>query len=320
MQRALRVLALSVVAVSGCDDAAECSDGELRYSGRPPRRLFSYDTSCRKDCFSQPRSNASCEQVCGKRKLARPPGLILDDRTLMLFDLESLEPGRGLVYQFGYLDEAGGTAPEGWTYFSAGPQAYLSDQLDSTARFMMWAWVTEFGTDCAGRPGTCESGEHCVEVGEAFYCARNCVAASEGRDPCEPGRSCLVDDQGARACDGGGCGLQCASSAVCGAGLVCSPQSTCVPRTACLIDGPIELVGERYVSMAPTGDAAQVAPGRLEVHEISAPDAVIYGTFYLAWETATGQPQGQVAGCFNLEMGEPDVEGGKIRRVLSPND
>jgi hypothetical protein len=57
-------------------------------------------------------------------------------------------------------------------------------------------------------------------------------------------------------------------------------------------------------------------PGRLEVLDVD--DDRIAGRFYLSYESLTGQPQGQVNGCFDLSIGAPIDIGGDTVRVLSP--
>lgn len=145
-QARLGVLGLALVmSLAACDDTqVVCEAGELRYSGRPPRELFAQDESCRDDCFSLPSGvcDASCPDVA-----TVPTGAIVGGRTLILADDDSPGDERALAFVFGYEDEAGGTAPDTWSFFLAGPQTYLADQIDSTARFVMGAGVYSTATN-----------------------------------------------------------------------------------------------------------------------------------------------------------------------------
>lgn len=134
--------ALSAVLLAGgvaCDGSPvpECAAGQVRYAGRPPPRLFSYDRTCRADCFSFP--SGACDRECEEIELNEQAGGLLaaNDRLLALSDAVSLGDSRALVYAFSFYDEAGGEAPDGWSFLTAGPASYQSDQVFGTARFII---------------------------------------------------------------------------------------------------------------------------------------------------------------------------------------
>ncbi len=129
----------------GCDSMPTCSSGEVRYEGRPPRRLFAYDRSCRGNCFTFP--SAGCDESCESIDLDQPTGAVIDRRNLILADTENVGIGKALIYSFEYVDEAGGSAPVGWGIVDAGPRTYLSNQLDGTARFVMDTMVADVDID-----------------------------------------------------------------------------------------------------------------------------------------------------------------------------
>ena len=198
-----------------------CDPGEVRYSGRPPRKLFAYDKTCRDDCFSLPR-DSSCDPECSDVHLESPTGVLTNDRSLILLDTESLGQPKALAYAFGYLDETGGDAPQGWGFLAAGPQTYLSDERDGTARFVIETQVIE------------------VE-----------------------------------------------------------PDPT----------------GDLWVAAAVVSEVIESRPGRVEI--LTADDTQLVGRFFLGYETTTGQPQGEVLGCFNLGLSEPIAGQGTSYRVLT---
>ncbi|MEE8410795.1 MAG: hypothetical protein V3T05_14440 [Myxococcota bacterium] len=224
------VCGLVVTSALGCDAIPKCKAGTVRYVGRPPRRLFSYDRSCRGNCFTFP--SGGCDESCDEVDLRQPVGAILDRRNLIIADTESVGPGKALLYSFQYVDEAGGSAPVGWGIVDAGPRTYLSNQLDGTARFVMDTMVAE------------------VEVVD-------------------------VGDQ---------------------TGVV-------------TVLGDIEMVEI-------VGETLRADPGRLEVTRVSSDS--IAGRFFLGYETATGQPQGEVIGCFNLSVADAVSVGGLDYQVLAP--
>ncbi len=129
--------------VGACKDSMpQCRPGELRYDGRPPESMFAYDHSCRADCFSFP--DGSCDADCGEVQVGDPAGALLaDDRQLVLADASSLGGDKALIHTFTYEDEAGGTAPEGWTFLAAGPGTYVSNRVEGTARFRIDTTVAQ---------------------------------------------------------------------------------------------------------------------------------------------------------------------------------
>ncbi len=135
------VCGLAATFALGCDAMPKCEAGTVRYAGRPPRRLFSYDRSCRGNCFTFP--SGGCDESCDEVDLSQPVGAILDRRNLVIADTESVGTGRALLYSFQYVDEAGGSAPVGWGIVDAGPRTYLSDQIDGTARFVMETMIAD---------------------------------------------------------------------------------------------------------------------------------------------------------------------------------
>lgn len=139
------VYCLAAIFALGCDSMPTCSSGEVRYQGRPPRRLFSYDRSCRGNCFTFP--SAGCDESCESIDLDQPTGAVIDRRNLILADTENVGTGKALIYSFKYVDEAGGSAPVGWGIVDAGPRTYLSNQLDGTARFVMDTMVADVEID-----------------------------------------------------------------------------------------------------------------------------------------------------------------------------
>lgn len=145
MSALLRSCAVVVCALSACksDAVPECASGEFRYSGRPPERLFNYETECRADCFS-PAVAGSCDQSCDPINVSRPAGFLSNnDHQLTLIDAASLGDGIALLYRFGYVDEAEGDAPENWSLLGE-PATYLSNQIRSTARFVVQAVTVAF--------------------------------------------------------------------------------------------------------------------------------------------------------------------------------
>lgn len=261
--------------MTGCEleSTVVCQPGEVRYTGRPPPRLFTYDLSCRPDCFS---FGGGCEQDCGEVRVERPLGeLVSNGRQVHIIDPSSLGvdpylarascaahddcdlgercvsgeclltcPGdlcesgyecaeasgvdvnvcvhapRALVYAFGFEDLAGGEAPAGWSFISAGPRQYLAGRNDGTAQFVMTASV------------------------HPIY----------GLGSSEPDLDLALG--------------------------------------------------------APVAGLA-VAPGRLRIDEVS--DTRLVGRFFLGWESETGQPQSQVEGCFNLSIGDAPTAGPQRR-------
>jgi hypothetical protein len=225
-----RVWLIGVLAlVAACEAPLECSVGEVRYQGRPPRTMFAFDRTCREDCFSLPATEAGaarCDPTCPDVLIGSPDGALFDDRILTFADIDSLS-GAGttetlaLIYTFGFVDDAGGTAPDTWGMTAVGPRTYLSGQVDGTARFIM-------------------------DVG---------VSAVER-----------------------------------------------------LPDEDLLLIRDT-VSQAMSAD-----PGRLEI--LKASPTRIAGRFFLAYDTPTKQPQGEVMGCFDLGLSDVQSSGGSSYQVI----
>ena len=138
---------LVLLLCTACEQPPECMPGQMKYEGRPPRQLFAYDSSCRNDCFSLPAQKAGkarCDPSCEPVGVKQPSGTLFGDRTLLLYDLDSLRDSRALIFSFGFVDEAGGEAPDDWGMAAVGPRTYLSDRIDGTARFFMEVGVAEF--------------------------------------------------------------------------------------------------------------------------------------------------------------------------------
>ena len=156
---------------TGCANEITCNPGEFRYTGRPPRSLFAYDLSCRADCFSLPQGN--CPQNCSPINVAQPQGYLTSDRSLSLIDTSSLQVSTdgsvvyGLVFTFGYIDEAGGAAPAGWDLLTAGPREYLANNVQGTARFVMQSGVYQLVSEADGSftLGTAITGPRTVKPG-----------------------------------------------------------------------------------------------------------------------------------------------------------
>lgn len=221
------------LAAAGCQDDArpECQAGEVIYTGRPPARLFDFITECRDDCFAGS-SVEQCDTDCGRLEVGEPLGALLGgDRELWVVDALTLGQQRALVFTFAYVDEAGGTAPPGWSFLQNGPASYLAEHVSGTARFVMDTRVVTYVED-DGRAG--------------------------------------------------------------------------VPR----FPGD----GVTYVPDALVGEAVPVTPGRLEI--LAATAERLAGRFYLSYETLTGQPQGQVNGCFDLSIVSSSGSGAELVRVL----
>lgn len=214
--RAAFAMFVPVSLLVACDgNVPECARGEIRYKGRPPQRLFSFDTSCRADCFSFPAAGG-CEQSCDDVATSDVGGALVGDRFVTLMDAGSIGGGRALALRFGFLDEAGGTAPDAWGLTAQGPRTYLADELQATARFVAEASVLEVDGDLT--------------------------------------------------------------------------QGT-------VLTGPIAS-----------------KPGRLELLEATATRLV--GRFFLAFETPTEQPQGELVGCFDVGLDDAvDVDGTPVQAI-----
>jgi len=265
---------------AGCQpNIPECRSGELRFDGRPPRRLFAYDTTCREDCFSLPRIGSDCDAVCDPIISVAPAGVLRDDRSLSVVDFGSLGNSKALVYAFEYVDEAGGTAPDGWGFVAADERTYLSDQLDATARFVMTTFVMEFLQECPG--GVCDDDLLCVPHDNTTVCAEACDLAVA-----EP----------------------------CARGLICEPITA--TTGACNFSGQSLPLGGNRLSSVVVGELLTATPGRLELFEVSSDR--LAGRFFLAWETPTKQPQGQVNGCFDLTLSAAIDFNGQSIRLLGP--
>jgi hypothetical protein len=219
-------LLVAMTLSAACESPPECRPGELCYEGRPPRTLFAFDLACRENCFSLPAGTdgGRCDPECPDVRV-NPGGALLDDRTLVLVDVDSLASDTralALVYTFGYVDDAGGNAPDAWGLTLVGPRTYLAGQTDGTARFAMEVGVSE------------------VEPSAA--------------DP------------------------------------------------------------ELLVLTGTVSEYLSAAPGRLEILE-AAPNRIA-GRFFLAYQTPTAQPQGEVIGCFDLNLSDPRDEGGVSYQVF----
>ncbi len=59
-----------------------------------------------------------------------------------------------------------------------------------------------------------------------------------------------------------------------------------------------------WAPVAPASEVLLATPGRLEVLDVD--DDAIEGRFFLTYESPTGQQQGQVNGCFSLDMAAPN--------------
>jgi hypothetical protein len=140
------MLLVSACLLVGCgkdESLPQCARGEMRYSGRPAPRLFSFDLTCRKDGFSYP-TDKSCKSEGGEVKVAHPWGQIAGDRFLTLADLSSVGSNRALVFGFGFVDRDGGSAPLGWGIVSEGPASYLAGWTEGSARFLMTTSVVDY--------------------------------------------------------------------------------------------------------------------------------------------------------------------------------
>jgi len=130
---------LGVLGLAACVDTSivpSCKAGQVRFAGRPPARLFAYDSTCRRDCFSSP--SGACDAECPEVAVRSPLGRLANDRELSLGTFWDLGDGRALVYSFAFIDEAGGRAPDGWGFLATGgSRTYLAGETRATARFVM---------------------------------------------------------------------------------------------------------------------------------------------------------------------------------------
>lgn len=151
-QRVNRILLLGLVALGtvDCDRGVECAAGEVRFSGRPPARVFAFDSSCNSDCFSNPQN--ACDNDCGEVAADSSKDSTLgylygnngvrDDRVMALVDRHHFGDGRALVFEFGSLDELGDPAMiSTWGFLAGGKQSYLANQVSGVERFFMRAAV-----------------------------------------------------------------------------------------------------------------------------------------------------------------------------------
>jgi hypothetical protein len=182
-----------------------------------------------------------------------------DGKRLRLVDVGRF-PGRALVFEMGYLDEAGGDEPQDWTLLDR-PDSYVSDQIRGTARFIARAYAPITKPPCGGG---CAGGDVCATFAGVSYCTLACDPALFPFDPCAEATRCSLDDSGVLG--------------------------------ACRVQAPLSEVAGILVADIPTHGSADARPGRLDVVTV-APDHIA-GRFYLAFETLTGQRQGQVTGCF----------------------
>ena len=138
--------ALSIA--TGCDANPQCESGEIRYRGNPPWLLCGNSENCFVDDFSVPCSESDCGEerlvadgygwLWGFKGYAETTQSITPDRMISIIDNSSLKDGNKLVFEFGFIDETGEQAPEGWGFISQGAEtSYLSNQLEGTAKFMI---------------------------------------------------------------------------------------------------------------------------------------------------------------------------------------
>lgn len=291
----LAVLTGGVIA-SGCNTAGvpECAEGEIRYRGRPPRRMFKLDCTCRADCFSLPKvgpgcatqdSYARCAPDCGLVDVEQPSGQLrgaldvfaarrksIGSRALVLVDASSMaDDGRALVFEFGYEDVEGGEAPTDWSFFAAGPRTYRTYEVQGSARFLMRAGVAKDRN---------ENGTYNLDAGA---CRFICAADSD----CPGSQRCR--DEGVCALAAQADGSPDADSET--SPLACSRTADCQANQVCVAGGEVE---------AAQGDVVYADPGRLEIR--TATDNRISGRFFLGFESPTGQFQTQVNGCFDLPV------------------
>ena len=258
-------LALSSLFIAACGTGVpECNPGEIIYDGRPPQRLFSYDATCRDDCFSRPVSSG-CKAACDRVTSLSPGGAVIDDREIAVADFSSLGGNKALVYRCGYVDDAKGDAPTGWGILSSGPLNYLSGQTAGTARFHMHTAVYEYADDCTANP--CLGGELCVPVDGFNQCLPECDPNST-TEPCGPARTC---------------------------------EAITATLGYCRFTAGSDQIGLRHVAREPYGEAVASDPGKLDVTVVEAER--VAGKFFLAYETPTGQAESQVSGCFDLRIG-----------------
>ncbi len=144
----LRVLlAAATLWTLGCDTQPRCEPGEFRYRGRLPARLFLFEATCQQSCLTST-VDPDCQLECGERAVPDVsgelrgiadeddlPDQIVDDRLLTLVESTSLQGGRALVWEFGFLDAANGQAPAGWGFMRQGPRTYLTGEWDGSAQF-----------------------------------------------------------------------------------------------------------------------------------------------------------------------------------------
>jgi hypothetical protein len=144
-----RLLVLAALA-SACSSSSspECDGGDVRYEGRPPPRLFAYETECRDDCFTS--RVKGCERACDEISVSEPVAYVRDERSLVLVDPVSLGGDRALIHRFGWRDQTGGNAPAQFSFSAAGTRRYRSGQLLAPAIFEVSTWVAPIEPYTAG--------------------------------------------------------------------------------------------------------------------------------------------------------------------------
>ena len=140
---ALSVATLSLVLVACGGNAPVCSAGQVKVDGSLDEELLLYRRSCEAACWSFPFQDACAAACVPPTTFDVSNGLLMGDRTIMLTQVTDVASQSAYVFSFGYVDELGGTAPNGWGFLAEGPRSYLADTLDGSARFVIEMAVTQ---------------------------------------------------------------------------------------------------------------------------------------------------------------------------------
>ncbi|MBI5509327.1 MAG: hypothetical protein HY903_11295 [Deltaproteobacteria bacterium] len=139
------VLALFAAVSSGlcgCSgNVPTCSAGQMKTDGVLAEELRVMARGCATACWSFAFDDV-CGPGCVPIDFTAPSGVLVADRRLMLVMVDDADNRAGTVYRFGFEDEAGGQAPDGWGFMANGPASYIADTVTSTARFVIEAGQT----------------------------------------------------------------------------------------------------------------------------------------------------------------------------------
>lgn len=129
------ILALGLAACEG--NTPICHPGQMKIDGSVDQELLLYKRSCEDSCWTFPFDDVCAATCVPPMSFEGPNGVLVGDRRLMLTKVTNAALHSGYVLSFGYVDELGGTAPNGWGFLAEGPRSYLGDTLDGSARFVI---------------------------------------------------------------------------------------------------------------------------------------------------------------------------------------